>query len=248
MSIPSLLYNLDLSLEESASDFADGERPYAIPHADQTYLHITSVTTPDLPPALGPSGLLYMPNPTTGGPEGLPEPTNTLPNSMGGPCQTQIQATVYPLSASMTFHGLGDAHATPQVPVPFFTSTTGNARTVHTCQCMIDGSPCNIEVSGSIRSVRDHLKQVHALRCTGKDLIECPWAGCENVLQRESIPRHIVSCHLRVKVSCDECGLPLSRPDVRFSHARACRARRPTQIASGSGSDLSHTHAYGAYV
>lgn len=242
MSVPSLPNHPNLPLEESAAHSAVsvlglvvGDPPCTIPHVHQPRPCRTDETAPKAISACSPFGLPYSSAPpTTLRPQGLPASTNVPLSSASASDQTQIQAAVHPPSTSMTFHTFDTAHAAPHTPL-----TTDHSNTVHTCQCVTDGSPCNAEVEGTIRSVRDHLRRVHSFRSAGKDAIKCLWVGCENTLQRESIPRHIISRHLRVKVSCVECGLSLSRRDVRYSHARSCRARR--QTASTLGSDVSST-------
>lgn len=49
-------------------------------------------------------------------------------------------------------------------------------------------------------------------------------------MQRRSISRHIVACHLAIKVECPHCGLALSRADAKKKHGVACpgASRTPT--------------------
>lgn len=199
------------------------------PYVNQQHLHQADETTPE---ALPTSGLPRLPCSAplaARRPRNLPEPTNVPLNSTSALGQTQIQVATHPSSTSTTLYEFGgNATAPPAPPVPLATvnPATDHSNTIHTCQCVTGGSPCNAVMDGSVRFVRDHLNGVHGFRGTGKDLVECLWGGCEKKLQRESIPRHIVTCHLRVKVSCVECGLLLSRSDVQYSHAKTCRARR----------------------
>jgi hypothetical protein len=110
----------------------------------------------------------------------------------------------------------------PTVSTPNGVSVTTPSNTIHICRC---SSACNAVLNGSIRAVRSHLKQEHQFRGAAKESIRCLWAGCQRILQRENIPRHIITRHLRVKVSCPACGIALSRRDVQYSHARVCRAK-----------------------
>lgn len=41
-------------------------------------------------------------------------------------------------------------------------------------------------------------------------------------MQRRNVPRHIVACHLAIKVTCPDCGLALSRADANKKHRLAC--------------------------
>ncbi|KAI9572364.1 hypothetical protein HD554DRAFT_1676311 [Boletus coccyginus] len=95
------------------------------------------------------------------------------------------------------------------------------SNTTHICRY---SSTCNAVLDGTIHAVRTHLKQEHQFHGAAKQSIRCLWEGCGRILQRENIPRHIFTCHLRVKVSCRACGMILSRRDVQYSHARVCRA------------------------
>lgn len=106
--------------------------------------------------------------------------------------------------------------AVNEVPV------TTPSNTAHVCRC---SSACNAVLNGSIQAVRSHLKEEHQFHGAAKESIRCLWAGCERTLQRENIPRHIITRHLRVKVSCPACGMALSRRDVQYSHAKVCRAK-----------------------
>jgi hypothetical protein len=240
VSTPSLPSYLNPPLDEStahnpvpaSSSFANGEPPYDIPSAEQLYLHQVDETTPEALLSPRPSALPRSSASLTAlHPQSLSEPSNVTFGTMSTFDQTQAQAVIHLPSTSTPFYGFGGDTATlPAPPVPL--ATAGPApvpsNTVHICQYVTSGSPCNAAVSGSPRAVRDHLKQVHEFRSTGKDLVVCLWAGCGKTLRRENIPRHIVTCHFRVRVSCIECGLSLSRRDVQYSHARACRARRRT--------------------
>lgn len=223
-----------------ALSLADEEHPYTILHGDQPHLHqIDEATSEDLP-APRSSELSYTSAPMILRAHAPPEPTYVALSSVGVSDQTQARDAVHlPMSMAFCgFRGNEAAHAAPHTPPSVITANyaTDHLNTVHTCQYVTGDSLCDADVGSTISSVRDHLKRVHAFRSAGKDVIKCLWAGCENALQRESIPRHIVSRHLRVKVSCVECGLPLSRRDVQHSHARACRARRqPAPDVSSTG-------------
>lgn len=100
------------------------------------------------------------------------------------------------------------------------------SNTVHICQWVTGGLPCNATVGESVRAARDHLNQVHQFRGAANGPVVCLWAGCRQTLQRGNMLRHILSSHFRVRINCVECGLSFSRRDVHSSHARVCRARR----------------------
>ncbi|KAG8213514.1 hypothetical protein J3R82DRAFT_10146 [Butyriboletus roseoflavus] len=223
MSVPSLPNYLDPLPAQSPYDFF---------YTNQPRLYQADETTPVALPAPGPPGLPYSSvTLTTRYPRSLPEPTNDLLSATSAFDQVQIQASNHPLSTSTTFHESGriaPALSAPPIPPATANPAADHSNTVHHCQCVTGGSPCNGMVQGTIRSIRDHLNRTHRLRGPGKDMVDCLWVGCERRLQRENIPRHIVTRHLRVKVSCVNCGLRLSRRDVQYSHAKTCRAGRRT--------------------
>ncbi|KAF8551504.1 hypothetical protein OG21DRAFT_268390 [Imleria badia] len=207
------------------------------------------ISSPD-PPYLYHAGGTTLANPTPPTlphsspplyPPSLAEPPNITPGAMSAFDQAQDQTPPSTSTTSDGFWGSAATHAAPPFPPATANLATDPSNTVYTCQCVTDGSLCNAAVGGSARAVRDHLRVDHALRCVGKDRVVCPWAGCSRTLQRESIPRHILSCHFRAGVLCVECGLTLSRSDVRYSHARVCRRRR--QTASQLDSNVSSANA-----
>lgn len=89
-------------------------------------------------------------------------------------------------------------------------------------------STCNAMLDGAYQGVRNHLKRKHQFGGIPKESIQCLWAGCEQTLQRENIPRHIVTCHPQMKVSCAGCGKSFSRPNAKNSHAPVCPAKDHT--------------------
>ena len=209
----------------SPSSFAN-EGLQHISSAVPPYPHQADGTTPVALSSHSSSVLPHSSAPLTT--QTLPEPTNVALEAMSTFNQAQDQI---PPSTSTTFDEFGGSVTThPALPAPPATASLAMdpLDAVYTCQCVTDGSPCNAAVGGSVPAVRDHLKRDHAFRSVGKKGVVCPWVGCSRTLQRESIPRHIVTCHFRVRVLCIECGLTLSRRDVQSSHAKACRGRRRT--------------------
>ena len=106
--------------------------------------------------------------------------------------------------------------------------------------CICQWSPtCEAVLDGNNQALRSHLKQEHQFDGSAKDLISCLWAGCDQSLRRENVPRHIITRHLRVKVSCPPCGMALSRRDVQYTRAKVCwlrahpfASRLPTDVSS----------------
>ncbi|KIK81450.1 hypothetical protein PAXRUDRAFT_832857 [Paxillus rubicundulus Ve08.2h10] len=136
-------------------------------------------------------------------------------------------------STSAPHYGFADGtsmsfHPTPAYVAPGYSPTSSVAfDTTHVCQCVGGDSPCCTLLTGNTKELRDHLASDHHFRATGKKYHKCLWMGCVTRLQRENIPRHMISTHLRVKVRCETCNVELSRSDVRHSHAKRCPARLP---------------------
>ncbi|KAH7888442.1 hypothetical protein F5I97DRAFT_700812 [Phlebopus sp. FC_14] len=80
-------------------------------------------------------------------------------------------------------------------------------------------SLCDVPLSNDIKEVRAHLKYHHGFYTVGKDSVPCIWTGCQQSLQRENIPRHIISQHLKAKVKC-VCGKTFCRQDVKMKHIK----------------------------
>lgn len=159
------------------------------------------------------------------------QPTTTPPYPASSVVQPRDHPVIHSSYQAPSPFGAFAGNATialPLFPSPTVStvnrvSVTTPSNTIHICRC---SSACNAVLNGSIQAVRGHLKQEHQFHGTAKESIRCLWAECQRILQRENIPRHIITCHLRVKVSCPECGMALSRRDVQYSHARVCRANR----------------------
>ncbi|KAG6373321.1 hypothetical protein JVT61DRAFT_6463 [Boletus reticuloceps] len=83
------------------------------------------------------------------------------------------------------------------------------------CQWCDNGSPCNMPYSpgkNQKHSISQHFNKVHNLSVGGKLPQRCLWLGCTKELKQESIVRHILTVHLRVKSACEGCGYFLCSP------------------------------------
>ncbi|KAF9227147.1 hypothetical protein BS17DRAFT_449528 [Gyrodon lividus] len=98
--------------------------------------------------------------------------------------------------------------------------------TVHSCGWADVSVSCNAALSGNLRDLRRHLQKDHRVNTTRKCHTTCRWLGCSKILQRESLLRHIVTCHLQIKVRCPDCGRKLARSDVWIKHALICPKRK----------------------
>ncbi|KAH0827562.1 hypothetical protein J3R83DRAFT_4283 [Lanmaoa asiatica] len=98
------------------------------------------------------------------------------------------------------------------------------------------GMRCTALIGGSRRSVTNHLRDEHNFVCDGQ-MIDCAWWECTAHMQRRNIPRHIVACHLAIKVPCSQCGLALSRADANKKHRLACTGTRTPVVVEASEED-----------
>ena len=108
-----------------------------------------------------------------------------------------------------------------------------------TFQCLwtSGGTRCRALIKGDRKSVSSHLRDGHAFTCDGHT-VACAWGQCRMSMQRRNIPRHIVTCHLEVKVTCSQCGLALSRSDANKKHRLACPAiRMPAVVEANEEED-----------
>ncbi|KAG6370970.1 hypothetical protein JVT61DRAFT_10683 [Boletus reticuloceps] len=241
MAAPSLPSYPNPSLDEPtahnsvpAPSFENEELPYNIPSANHPYLHQADATTPECLPSPSSSAPSYSSaSSVTFHSQSPSELPNVALGATGAFDQTQTQAAIHLPSTSTAFHWFGSNGGTLPTPVPLPTPDPSN--TLYACQCVTGGQTCNAQVRGNTRAVRDHLKLGHAFRSVGKDRVACLWAGCGQAMQRENIPRHILTCHFRVTVNCNDCGLQLSRRDVQPGHARVCPARRRTASRLDAG-------------
>lgn len=88
-----------------------------------------------------------------------------------------------------------------------------------------DGTYCNALISCNEAFITTHLRSVHALRAKRLEVISCLWPGCKCQMQAASIPRHIVTLHLKTRFQCSYCGKSLTRKDGKLKHEKICHGR-----------------------
>ncbi|KIJ14445.1 hypothetical protein PAXINDRAFT_100160 [Paxillus involutus ATCC 200175] len=106
---------------------------------------------------------------------------------------------------------------------------TGNAASdLRTYQCLWSPKdvPCLTLVSRDRRSVIDHLHDVHGVK-PGDDKTpqKCLWRLCTKTMNKESIPRHILTVHLKEKAHCTKCGLSFAREDSLKRHLKGAQQK-----------------------
>jgi hypothetical protein len=88
-----------------------------------------------------------------------------------------------------------------------------------------DGTYCNALISCNEAFITTHLRSVHALRAKRLEVISCLWPGCKCCMQAASIPRHIVTLHLKTRFQCSYCGKSLTRKDGKLKHEKICHGK-----------------------
>lgn len=85
-----------------------------------------------------------------------------------------------------------------------------------------NGTRCDTSVSCEAAQITTHLRGVHGLRAKRLEVIDCPWPGCSKRNQAASIPRHIITLHVKKRFQCSYCGKSLTRKDGKAKHERIC--------------------------
>ncbi|KIK84614.1 hypothetical protein PAXRUDRAFT_832004 [Paxillus rubicundulus Ve08.2h10] len=98
--------------------------------------------------------------------------------------------------------------------------------TVHQCRWEQDLSPCHLWIKGDKSYINDHIQKWHGGKAGGDKLrVECRWSTCQKKMFKESIARHVVTCHLGEKWKCQGCREEIVRKDAYERHAikEGCR-------------------------
>lgn len=90
------------------------------------------------------------------------------------------------------------------------------------CAWIEDGKRCDHPISQ--RKLGVHLRDFHGVYGEEKKPVVCFWQFCDQNMQRRSIVRHIISCHLKTKWTCKNCSMTYSRRDGLKKHAKDCQA------------------------
>ncbi|KAF9223343.1 hypothetical protein BS17DRAFT_134875 [Gyrodon lividus] len=92
---------------------------------------------------------------------------------------------------------------------------------MYKCQWSIDGDRCLNLVHGDRRSIIGHLHEVHGMKPGDEKVPQrCSWYSCTKTINKESIPRHILTVHLKEKAYCTWCGLSFAREDSLKRHLK----------------------------
>lgn len=89
-----------------------------------------------------------------------------------------------------------------------------------------NGVRCSALIPCEEAPLMAHLRGAHALRAKCVEKIPCQWAGCDSKpMQVASMPRHIMTRHVKKRVQCSYCSKDLTRKDGRAKHEKICRAK-----------------------
>ncbi|KAF9219553.1 hypothetical protein BS17DRAFT_788992 [Gyrodon lividus] len=135
--------------------------------------------------------------------------------------------------ATCTLHPAPAPQNTPVNP-----DSKNSLPAVHSCGWTDGSVPCNVALNNDLRDLRPHFRKYHRLNTTGKYQTTCQWLGCSQTLQRENLLRHIVTCHLQIKVRCPDCDRKLARNDVWIKHALRCPKRRVVAPSTPEAKDV----------
>ncbi|KAH7884776.1 hypothetical protein F5I97DRAFT_1892039 [Phlebopus sp. FC_14] len=113
-----------------------------------------------------------------------------------------------------------------QVLPPNQIFSVDGSRSHYQCQWSEDGVTCGATLSGDKRDVLLHLYHRHNIKYGSEKLQQrCHWFQCRKTMKRESIPRHIVTVHIKEGVRCPDCGSTFSREDALKRHQRGARQK-----------------------
>lgn len=88
-----------------------------------------------------------------------------------------------------------------------------------------DGTCCNAMIPCNEAFITTHLRSVHVLRAKRIEVIRCPWPGCGCCMQAASVPRHIITLHVKTRFQCSYCGKSLTRKDGKLKHEKICHVK-----------------------
>lgn len=103
----------------------------------------------------------------------------------------------------------------------------GGLVVTYLCRWTHSGQECGMHVMGDRIRLTRHIQRWHSAHVAhGQRQVPCLWGGCEKVMKRENVVRHIIVTHLKVKWCCSVCRIRLSRDDAsvrHFERVKSCR-------------------------
>lgn len=102
----------------------------------------------------------------------------------------------------------------------------GGLVVAYLCRWTHSGQECGMHVMGDRIRLTRHIQRWHSAHVAHGQKVRCRWGGCEKVMKRENVVRHIIVTHLKVKWCCSVCWIRLSRDDAsarHFERVKSCR-------------------------
>ncbi|KAI6155763.1 hypothetical protein BKA82DRAFT_50880, partial [Pisolithus tinctorius] len=82
--------------------------------------------------------------------------------------------------------------------------------------CLL-GDGCTFPLEGTTTSIYSHLRH-HGLNYRHRDRAPCPWPECSKAMRWGNVARHILECHLHVRLQCTHCGKTYTRSEGLGAH------------------------------
>lgn len=92
------------------------------------------------------------------------------------------------------------------------------------CAWTQDDKRCGHTIWSDRRKLGTHLRDFHGVQGNEKKGVVCLWDGCNHNMQRGAIGRHIISCHMKTRWTCEYCSKTYSRRDALKKHTKDCQA------------------------
>lgn len=89
------------------------------------------------------------------------------------------------------------------------------------CMWVVEcGLRCNELIRGHDTS--KHLRNCHGIKGADDLRVSCCWQGCNMVLNKEGLTRHVQGAHLKILYPCDTCNKMFTRTHNLDVHKRTC--------------------------
>ena len=165
------------------------------------------------PPGTAPPALFSQ------SPYGQYTPPTTTPSRAAAQGASGVQHAAGPAKRAFTSPVHSSSTSTSQ-PKPAGSTSAATNIAQFPCRWSHRGS-CPGWLEGEKNSVARHLRDHHGF-INDAEIISCAWDKCGTALQRRNVARHIVACHLEVKVYSRFCNMPLPRTGAGRKHEKNC--------------------------
>ncbi|KAH7915545.1 hypothetical protein BJ138DRAFT_1141572 [Hygrophoropsis aurantiaca] len=100
------------------------------------------------------------------------------------------------------------------------------------------GTSCGTWIRGDKTTLIRHLRKRHGVTASDKEELSCAWGECHMSMKMESIPRHIVSTHLGITLTCLSCQRVFCREDAWRRHLQGPCKDNGKSIVDGPGARI----------